>query len=133
MLLYIFCTSLPSCTSLPLSSTTFPGSFCLTTHAFFAVCVCTLVCGNERGNASLPLRPSLPQIGVECESKKKKEKRSTSARFTPSIMTALSLPHHSFPPHSHFYSHTSRPMSSHLHSPACKLYRSVSTNDAYQQ
>lgn len=64
---------------------------------------------------------------------KKKEKRSTSARFTPSIMTALSLPHHSFPPHSHFYSHTSRPMSSHLHSPACKLYRSVSTNDAYQQ
>lgn len=98
------------------------------------VCVCAVVCGSERGNASLPLWPSLPQIGVECESeKKKKEKRSTSARFTPSIMTAPSLPHHSFPPRSHFYSHTSQPMSSHLHSPACKLYRSVSTNDAYQQ
>lgn len=133
MLLYIFCTSLPSCTSLPLFSTPFPGSFCLTTHAFlWCVCVRAFVCGSERGNASLPLRPSLPQIGVECEWGKK-EKRSTSARFTPSIMTAPSLPHHSFSPRSHFYSHTSQPMSSHLHSPACKLYRSVSTNDAYQQ
>lgn len=65
--------------------------------------------------------------------KKKREKRSTSACLTPSIMTAPSLPHHSFPPRSHFYSHTSQPMSSHLHSSACKLYCSVSTNDAYQQ
>lgn len=100
----------------------------------FVLCVhfCMRACASEWGNASLPLRPSLPQIGVEWELKKK-EKRSTSTRFTPSIMTAPSLPHHSFPPHSHFYSHTSQPMSSHLHSPACKLYCSVSTNDAYQQ
>lgn len=34
---------------------------------------------------------------------------------------------------SHFYSHTSQPMSSHLRSPACKLHCSVSPNDAYQQ
>lgn len=91
-----------SCTSLPSLSTTFAGSFCLTTHALLW-CVRTLVCGSEHVNASLPLRPSLAQIEVECEFEKKKmEKRGTSACLTPSIMTAPSLPHHSFPPRSHF-------------------------------
>lgn len=121
-----FCTSLPFCTTLPLFSTTFQVHFVWPLMRFGSLC--------ERGDASLPPRPSLPQIGVEWESLgEKKKKGSTSACFTPSIMTAASLPHHSFSPRSHFYSHTSQPMSSHLHSPACKLYRSVSTNDAYQQ
>lgn len=98
--------------------------------------VCVFVCGSKRASEAMPqcvygLHRLRLELNVNQE--KKKEKRSTSARFTPSIMTAPSLPHHSFPPRSHFYSHTSQPMSSHLHSPACKLYRSVSTNDAYQQ
>ena len=37
-----------------------------------------LVCGSKRGDASLPRRPSLPQIGVECESEKKREKKHLS-------------------------------------------------------
>lgn len=116
------------CTSLPLFRDTF-FLFILFDHSCIFCGLCVFVCASERGNASLP---PLPQTAVEWESKKK-EKRSTSARFTPSIMTASSLPHHSFPPRSRFYSHTSQPMSSHLPSPACKLYHSVSTNDAYQQ
>lgn len=91
-----------------------------------------VVCVSE---AMLHCLYGLRRLRLELNGNRGEEKRerSTSARFTPSIMTAPSLPHHSFPPRSHFYSHTSQPMSSHLHSPACKLYRSVSTNDAYQQ
>lgn len=41
--------------------------------------VSALVCGIEWGDASLPLRPSLPQIGVECEWGKKREKKHLSS------------------------------------------------------
>lgn len=58
-----------------------------------------------------------------------KGEKQLSSYFTPSIMTA-SFPDHVF---LFFYSHTSQPMSSHLRSPACKLHRSVSPNDAYRQ
>lgn len=40
------------CTSLPLSSNTFPGSFSLTTHAFLK-CVCVCVCRSERARQCL--------------------------------------------------------------------------------
>lgn len=91
------------------------------------------VCGSKRGDASLPRRPSLPQIGVECESEKKREKKHLSPFHSINHDSSFSSTSLVPPPRSHFYSHTSQPMSSHLHSPACKLYRSVSTNDAYQQ
>lgn len=106
--------------------------FILFGHSCVLCCVCISAC--QLVQASEAMLHCLYGLRLKLNgNREKKEKRSTSARFTPSIMTAPSLPHHSFLPRSHFYSHTSQPMSSHLHSPACKLYRSVSTNDAYQQ
>lgn len=91
--------------------------------------VSALVCGIEWGDASLPLQPSLPQIGVECEWGEKKRKEAPQPVSLHQSWQLL-LFHIT---RSHFYRHTSQPMSSHLHSTACKLYCLVSTNDAYQQ
>lgn len=53
--------------------------FILFDHSCVSV-VCVRLCveASERGNASQRPRPSLPQIGVECESEKKREKKHLS-------------------------------------------------------
>lgn len=100
----------------------------------FLVCVCVrcrwcvLERTSQRGAAPLPPRPSLPQIELEWKAVKNSE-ASTSARFDPSITTFLLRTRRALV----FYSHTSRPMSSHLHPPACKWHRKrlLISNDVF--
>lgn len=88
--------------------------------------VCVHLCGIERGDASLPLQSPLRQIGLKCEWGGEEAPQSVSFHQSWQLL----LLHIT---RSHFYRHTSQPMSSHLHSPAFKLYCSVCTNVAYQQ
>lgn len=121
---YFFCSSLPS------FSTTFSGSFCLTTHAFlWSVCIYVFEWAGQCFTASTAFTASdWSWMGIG----KKREKKHLSPLHSinhDSSFSSTSL----VPPSFTFYSHTSQPMSSHLPSPACKLCRSVSTNDTYQQ
>lgn len=88
------------------------------------------VCLHSRALHCL-LQPSLPLIGVEWESEKRERGRKEAPQPASLHQWWQLLLFHIA--RSHFYSRTSQPMSSHLPSPACKLYCSVPTNDAYQQ
>lgn len=97
-----------------------PRSYCLT--------ISCILRSAKQGDASLPLQPPLPQIAVECQSSGERWKEAPqpfSLHQSRQLLFQITR--------SHFYSHTPQPMSSHLRSPACKLHRSVSPNDADRQ
>ncbi len=75
---------LPSCTSLPLFSTTFPGSFCLTTHAFLrCVCVCVWERARRCFTASMAFAASDWSWMWIGEKKKEKEKKRKKKHLSP--------------------------------------------------